>query len=473
MAQHVFLSYSSHDKATAETVCAALEAGGIPVWMAPRNILPGTDYGASIIEALEEAQAIVLVFSSHSNASPHIKREVERAVNKGIAIIPLRIEDVMPSKSLEYFISTQHWLDAFTPPLERHLKHLVETMRVLLGREDFPPSTPTGTPHLQPPSPSMAPVTAPPTSEAMSSSHTAAPLPTPKTKLPAFAVPIVVGVIILVALAAGLFWWKSRPAAVPGPKPAPIAQDLPAKTPELSAAVKYNLERAKTAPRPQEKINWLTKALEQQPQLAEAYNDRGIVYAQMGQVDQALKDFDAAISLNPKYAKAYNNRGNLYQKRTEQDKALEDYNKALALNANYAPAYVNRGNVYLKKGQTDKALEDYSKAIALKPDDAAPYLNRGLLLESRQEYARALEDFQQAIKLKPDGAAAHHGRGYHFLNQGDYDRALADLNQALTLDPGNALAYRHRGQTYLKKGDKAQAQSDFQQAQSLESQTAK
>ncbi len=61
---------------------------------------------------------MILVFSANSNASPQIKREIERAVNKGVTVVPFRIDDILPSKTLEYFISTQHWLDAFTPPGE-------------------------------------------------------------------------------------------------------------------------------------------------------------------------------------------------------------------------------------------------------------------------------------------------------------------------------------------------------------------
>lgn len=471
MAQHVFLSYASPDKGIADTVCSALEAGGIACWMAPRNILPGSDYGASIIEALEGAQAIVLIFSSHSNASPHIKREIERAVNKGIAIIPFRIENVLPSKSLEYFISTQHWLDAFTPPLERHLQHLLETMRVLLSPTDSPQITMPGSPPTQA-APSYAPLTTPPPPPAAAPAARPVP-PAPKINWVQVAVPVLVSVILLGALAAGLFLWKSRQAAAPGAGRPPSLQAAKPKAPEYSAAVKYNLERARTAPRLEEKVQWLTKALEQQPDLAEAYNDRGILYAQLGQLDQALKDFTAALSLNPNYAKVYNNRGNLHQKRGDLDKALEDYNQALALKANYALAYVNRGNVHQKKGLVDQALADYTKAIALKPNDAMPYSNRGLLLGARRDYARALDDFQKALALKPDGAAAYHGRGFLYLSQGDYDRALADLNQAIALDSSSALAYRHRGQAYLKKGDAGLAQRDFQQAQALESQAVK
>ena len=135
MAHDVFVSYAHQDRTVANAVCATLEAHGIRCWIAPRDILPGSDWGAAIIDALQEAKAMVLVFSSGSNDSEQIKREVERAVHQGIAVVPFRIEDVLPNKTLEYFISTQHWLDALTPPLEDHLNHLAETITVLLEKK--------------------------------------------------------------------------------------------------------------------------------------------------------------------------------------------------------------------------------------------------------------------------------------------------------------------------------------------------
>jgi len=78
---------------------------------------------------------MVLVFSSRSNHSRHVRREVERGVNRDIAILPFRIEDVPLSPSLEYFIGAVQWLDALTPPLEKHLGHLTETVSLLLSRE--------------------------------------------------------------------------------------------------------------------------------------------------------------------------------------------------------------------------------------------------------------------------------------------------------------------------------------------------
>src|SRR6516164_7629041 len=135
MAHDVFLSYSSKDKPIADAVCGTLEGKRIRCWIAPRDVLPGLPYGEAIVEAIEASRVMVLVFSASANKSPQVMREVERAVSKGIPIIPLRIEQVPPSKSLEYFISAPHWLDALTPPLEKHLQFLAETVHILLVRE--------------------------------------------------------------------------------------------------------------------------------------------------------------------------------------------------------------------------------------------------------------------------------------------------------------------------------------------------
>lgn len=134
MAHDVFVSYSAKDKPTADAVVAMLEGKGIRCWIAPRDVLAGMHYGEAIIDALSASRVMILVFSKNANESSQIRLEVERAVNKGITIIPVRIEDVLPGKALEYFIGPVHWLDALTPPLERHLEQLATTIHVMLGR---------------------------------------------------------------------------------------------------------------------------------------------------------------------------------------------------------------------------------------------------------------------------------------------------------------------------------------------------
>ncbi len=142
MPHDVFVSYSAKDKPVADAVCATLESRKIRCWIAPRDVLPGADYATALINGINDSRLMIVVFSNESNKSTHVMREVERAVSKAIPIIPLRIENVTPSKAMEYYLSTPHWLDAITPPLETHLQKLADTVQTLLGVENEKPPTP-------------------------------------------------------------------------------------------------------------------------------------------------------------------------------------------------------------------------------------------------------------------------------------------------------------------------------------------
>src|SRR3982751_1405475 len=124
MAHDVFISHSTRDKPVSDAVCAALEAAGIRCWVAPRDVQPGRSFAGEITRAIQQSKAMVLIFSAHSNNSEQVLREVQLAVSSHLHIVQLRIEDVRPNDDLTYFLSTPHWLDALTPPLENHLQRL-------------------------------------------------------------------------------------------------------------------------------------------------------------------------------------------------------------------------------------------------------------------------------------------------------------------------------------------------------------
>jgi ATP-dependent Clp protease ATP-binding subunit ClpB len=128
----VFISYPHQDKTMAHAACAKLEAAGIRCWIAPRDVMAGAEWAAAIMDAIDRSRVMVLIFSSSANRSKQIHREVQTAFDKEVPVVPFRIEDVAPEKSLAYYIRPVHWLDALTPPLEKHLGHLVETVNALL-----------------------------------------------------------------------------------------------------------------------------------------------------------------------------------------------------------------------------------------------------------------------------------------------------------------------------------------------------
>jgi len=155
VARDIFISYSQPDRACAYELTHRLEAEGFTVWIAPRDVSPAAEWAAEIIEAISAAKVMVLVFSQSSNSSPQVRREVERAVHKDLRVLPFRIEDVLPSKSLEYFLSSQHWLDGFPLPRAPHYERLCVCLRQWLGDTVTQPALYTTAPAL-PPAPTSA-----------------------------------------------------------------------------------------------------------------------------------------------------------------------------------------------------------------------------------------------------------------------------------------------------------------------------
>jgi hypothetical protein len=123
-AADVFISYSSRDAEAAARVCEFLELSGVRCWIAPRNIRAGAPYPAEIARALKRCKTIVLVFSEHSNVSPHVQREVERVVSRSIPIITLKLQDIPMTDAMEYLISTHHCLMVSNPPTDDELQWL-------------------------------------------------------------------------------------------------------------------------------------------------------------------------------------------------------------------------------------------------------------------------------------------------------------------------------------------------------------
>src|SRR5947207_5630560 len=134
MAHDVFISHSAQDKSVADAVCAGLEKAAVRCWIAPRDVQPGRSFAGEITRAIQQSKAMVLIFSAHSNNSQQVLREVQLAVSSHLHIVQFRIEDVRPNDDLTYFLSTPHWLDALTLPLENHLQRLVVAVQALLGK---------------------------------------------------------------------------------------------------------------------------------------------------------------------------------------------------------------------------------------------------------------------------------------------------------------------------------------------------
>lgn len=111
MAVDVFISFSSADRDLAERIYDRLLKFGMSPWMSSRDIQPGMDYQGSIVDAIQQAKVVLLVFSSQANHSAEVVKELSLASTK--LVIPARIEDVLPEGAFRYQISNRQFYDLF------------------------------------------------------------------------------------------------------------------------------------------------------------------------------------------------------------------------------------------------------------------------------------------------------------------------------------------------------------------------
>ena len=134
-----------------------------------------------------------------------------------------------------------------------------------------------------------------------------------------------------------------------------------------------------------------------------AFSSRGVIHSRNEDYDSAVADFDKAIELNPEYAEAYFGRGAILVHTDEYERGIEDLDKAIELNPERASAYRLRGIAYIThKEDFESAIADFDKAVALSPDDATAYQARGMTWFLKEEYDKAVADFDSAIALDPD-----------------------------------------------------------------------
>jgi hypothetical protein len=218
----VFISYSKDDREWAEQVCSQLEEAGIGCWIAPRDIAPGVTWPAAITEAIRNCRAMVVVFSSNANRSPHMAREVEVADSRHVPILPVRVEEIEPAGDMEYFLGNRQWFDLHGGKIERR-RALPDAIASLLRD-----------------------VTAGETSGPAPASPAPQPGAPPKRSIPGWAAGL--GVVVLVG--AGITGYRmTRPAPAPVAPP-PAASTSPAPTPTPAPAAQAPPPAVTETPRP-------------------------------------------------------------------------------------------------------------------------------------------------------------------------------------------------------------------------------
>ena len=183
------------------------------------------------------------------------------------------------------------------------------------------------------------------------------------------------------------------------------------------------------------------KSLAIKPDFADAHNNLGNVLMRFGKLDAAINSLEKALTIKPDYADAHNNLGNTFQKLGQLDAAVNSYEKALAIKPDYVEAHYSLGTTFQELGQLNDSVKSYQKVLQLKPEFAALHNNLAVILQGLGKFNTAVEHLEKALSIKSDFAEAHNNLGNVLKELDQYDAAYMSYEKAIAIKPDFAEAH--------------------------------
>jgi protein O-mannosyl-transferase len=146
-----------------------------------------------------------------------------------------------------------------------------------------------------------------------------------------------------------------------------------------------------------------TEAIKAGTKSADVFQGTGVIYASKGDLNNAIKLLNIALSIDPKKGAAYYNRALVYDRMNKKEEAIKDYNMALIYNPDWALQILNnRSNLFLETGRFKEAAGDFDYLIFLKGNNYLYYSNRAYARLQLKDVQGAISDYRKALELKPD-----------------------------------------------------------------------
>lgn len=210
-------------------------------------------------------------------------------------------------------------------------------------------------------------------------------------------------------------------------------------------------------------ISMYDKVLKANPTSYEALLGRSKAFVQLGNLDKAFADADAAVKAKPSSAAAFGQRGIVAKLQQKNDQARQDFTQALKLDPGFVWAYAQRADLSMKQNENEKALADVNKALQANPKFVEALRLRAWVLNRMGQCAKASEDFGKVEKLSPGDPWSVQDTAWFLLTCPDEKvqntaKALELANKAKDLPGGkDGLIYETLAEAYFKQGDPAKS----------------
>jgi len=217
----------------------------------------------------------------------------------------------------------------------------------------------------------------------------------------------------------------------------------------------------------EEAMDHFLRALQIDPEDADANNNLGVVIAERGEYDKAIDHYLQALRIKPDSHRTHRNLGNALYKQGRIDKAIDHYLQALRIKPDSHRAHNNLGNALYKQGRIDKAIDHYSQVLRIKPDSHRAHNNLGNALYKQGRIDKAIDHYLQALRIKPDFDEAHFNLGLALVKKGQIDKAINHYLQALRITPDFAEVHNSLGIAFYRKGNIEGSIAHFRKALSI------
>jgi len=168
------------------------------------------------------------------------------------------------------------------------------------------------------------------------------------------------------------------------------------------------------------------------------------------------------LALDPGAWLPYNNRGTAKYELGDVDGAIRDYQASIAARQDWEKPWNNLGVARAGRGDPAGAVAAFTRSLEIQPEQTNAYGYRALSRLKTGDFRGAKADLDEALRRSPS-ARYHVKRAELRGMEGNLDGAIADCSAALALDPKDADAWTSRGMARLQKGDPGGA-GDLQRA---------